>query len=456
MPRYQKFLFFAQRVYHRLPLQQQMKWRIRRMILPVLLSLRQENPSIGRALKAAFVPPPTLRNGARELRLQNLLLGLARRGVKNVSHIITVPFMGTGGAENVALNFARAVRELYPQHQVLLVVADRSHVDERVVQVAGVHVVVLGDFTNNDSYEQKQSLLYDLILAIKPAVFHNINSEVGWNVIIESGERLKRVAKLFACIFAFQFAEDGKSKTGYAAYFLQPGLPALTALLSDNQRFVTDARVEFQLGDHGAKLLTIYNPSRVSGDNWRAVALDRIARRGVALSGKRPAFLWAGRLDKEKRIDLLTALAKECPQFDFYVYGQSVVDSGELLPRLPNLHLEGPFSSPAELISDRLYTGFIFTSKWEGMPNILLEIGTLGVPIVAPAVGGVGELITDATGYLLPENPTANDYRAAMEAMIADPATTDTRARSLVELIDERHTWPRFVECVRELEGYGV
>ncbi|AOJ92177.1 glycosyltransferase family 4 protein [Burkholderia multivorans] len=456
MPQYQKFLFFAQRVYHRLPLQQQVKWRIRKVILPILLSLRQENPSITQALKAAFVQPPSLRDSARELRLQNLLLTLDRRGVRKVSHIIAVPFMGTGGAENVALNYARAVRELYPEQEVLLVVADRSHVDERVVRVDGVHVVVLSDFTNCDSYEHKQSTLYDLIVAIRPAVFHNINSEVGWNVIIESGERLRRIAKLFACIFAFQFSEDGKSKTGYAAYFLRPGLPALTALLSDNQRFVTDARLEYELGDQGGKLHAIYNPSRVAVSNWRAEALDRIAQRGIALSGKRPAFLWAGRLDKEKRIDLLVALAKICPHFDFYVYGQSVVDSGELLPDLPNLHVQGPFASPAELMTDRQYTGFIFTSKWEGMPNILLEIGALGVPIVAPAVGGVAELITDATGYLLPESPTADDYRAAMEAMIADPAGTDARARALVELIDARHTWPRFVEYVRELEGYGV
>ncbi|WP_423378461.1 glycosyltransferase family 4 protein [Burkholderia sp. LMG 32019] len=456
MARYQKFLFFAQRVYHRLPIKQETKWRIRKVILPVLLSLRQENPSITRALKAALVQPPVLRDSARELRLQNLLLDLDRRGVRNVSHIIAVPFMGTGGAENVALNFARAVRELYPRQQVLLIVADRSHVDERTVRIDGVHVVVLREFTNDDSYEHKQSLLYDMILAIKPAVFHNINSEVGWNVIIESGDRLKRVAKLFACIFAFQFAADGKSKTGYAAYFLRPGLPALTALLSDNQRFVTDARVEYQLGDQGSKLHAIYNPSRASGDNWRAAALDRIVRRGVELAGKRPAFLWAGRLDKEKRVDLLVALAKACPHFDFYVYGQSVVDSGGLLPNLSNIYLEGPFTSPTELVADRLYTGFIFTSKWEGMPNILLEIGSLGVPVVAPSVGGVGELITDATGYLLPESPTADDYRVAIEAMIADPAETEARTRALVELIDTRHTWPRFVECVRELEGYGV
>lgn len=457
MPRYENFLRFAQRVYHRLPLKQETKWRIRRLILPVLLSLRQENPSIGEVIKAALAPSEPLRDQAREARLQRLLLDLASHGVRDVSHIISVPFMGTGGAENVALNFARAVREIHPERHVLLVVADRAHVDQRVACLDGIHAVVLRQFTDDDSYALKQTLLYDLILAIKPEVFHNINSEVGWNVIIESGERLKRVAKLFASIFAFQFGEDGRTKIGYAAYFLQPGLPPLTALLSDNQRFVEDARVEYGLtGEPAEKLKAIYNPSRALLDGWRAQALDRISRRHIELAGKRPAFLWAGRLDKEKRIDLLVKLVQECPQFDFYVYGQAVVDSEEQLPTLPNVHVMGPFTSPSELIIERPYTGFIFTSKWEGMPNILLEVGALGVPIVAPTVGGVGELVSESSGYPLPEKPTAEDYRAAMESMIANPTEAEARARAMLDLIDGRHTWPRFVEQVKGLEGYGM
>ncbi|KVP97591.1 glycosyl transferase family 1 [Burkholderia ubonensis] len=454
MPRYQHLLYIAQRVYHRLPLSQETKWRIRKAVSPIIVSLRHGKP-IRQALKSALASD-ALRDHARESRLQRLLLDLARRGVRNVSHIIAVPFLGTGGAENVALNFSKAIREINPDRQVLLVVADRDLVDERIAGVDGVHVVVLSDFTSDDSYALKQALLYDMVLAIRPAVFHNINSEVAWNAVIEQGGQLKRITHIFASIFAFQFADDGKSKIGYAAYFLQPGLPALTALLSDNQRFVIDARNEYRLGAQGEKLQAVYNPSRTATSEWKTRAFARIASRGQDLTGQRPAFLWAGRLDKEKRVDLLMAVVQACPHIDFYVYGQAVVNVSEQLPDMPNFHLMGPFSSPEELVQARAYTGFLFTSKWEGMPNILLEIGTLGVPIVAPAVGGVGELISDATGYLLPEKPDVMDYRAAMESIISHPQEVEIRARALVELIDGRHTWQRFVERVKELEDYGI
>ncbi|KWO82763.1 glycosyl transferase family 1 [Burkholderia ubonensis] len=454
MPRYQHLLYVAQRVYHRLPLSQEAKWRIRKVVSPIIVSLRH-GKSIRQALRST-IASDAMRDQARESRLQSLLLDMARRGVRNVSHIIVVPFLGTGGAENVALNFSKAVREIDPERQVLLVVADRDLVDERVARIDGVHVVTLRDFTPDDSYAVKQSLLYDMVLAIRPAVLHNINSEVAWNTVIEQGSRLKRITRIFASIFAFQFSDDGKSKIGYAAYFLQPGLPALTALLSDNQRFVTDARKEYQLGDEGDKLHAVYNPSRTATAEWKTRALARIASRGQHLAGQRPAFLWAGRLDKEKRVDLLLALVQACPHIDFYVYGQAVVNVSEKLPNMSNFHLMGPFTSPEELVQARAYTGFIFTSKWEGMPNILLEIGTLGVPIIAPAVGGVGELISAATGYLLPEKPDVADYRAAMESIISYPQEVEVRARALVELIDERHTWQRFVERVKELEGYGI
>lgn len=316
MPRYQHLFYVAQRVYHRLPLSQEAKWRIRKAIAPVVTSLRH-GKSIRQALRSAFARDMLL-DHARESRLQNLLLDLARRGVRNVSHVIAVPFLGTGGAENVALNFSKAIRETHPDRQVLLVVADRDLVDERVARIDGVHVIVLRDFTPDESYATKQALLYDLLQAIRPAVFHNINSEVAWNAVIGQGRQLKEITHLFASIFAFQFADDGKSKIGYAAYFLQPGLPALTALLSDNQRFVTDARAEYNLGQQGEKLHVVYNPSRMAAAEWKTRALARIAGRGQYLAGQRPAFLWAGRLDKEKRVDLLLALVQACQHVDWH------------------------------------------------------------------------------------------------------------------------------------------
>ncbi|MFX1716100.1 glycosyltransferase [Paraburkholderia sp. A1RO-5L] len=420
------------------------------MILPVLLSMRRGNLSISGVMQSA---QESLRDPMREQRLSALLMNLMQRNVQNVSHVIALPFIGTGGAELVALNFARAVREIHPENQVLVVVTDRSYVDPRVAVTEGVHVAVLGEFTDGDSnHKQKQQLLLDLLLAIKPRVFHAINSDAGWNVITDSGERLKLIIRLFASIFTFQFADDGKTKIGYAAYYLQPGLPMLTALLSDNERFVIDARDEYQLKEEGRKLRTVYNPSRVAVGQWKAAAFERIASRAV--DGKRPSFLWAGRLDSQKRPELLAEIIRACPQYDFHVYGQAVVHDSKPLPDLPNLYMHGPFSSTEECLAERSYTAFLFTSKCEGMPNILLEIGTLGLPIIAPVVGGVGELIKNMTGYPLPELATQADYQEAMKAIIENPEEADARSRTLVELINDRHTWEHFVVQVKTLESY--
>lgn len=49
---------------------------------------------------------------------------------------------------------------------------------------------------------------------------------------------------------------------------------------------------------------------------------------------------------------------------------------------------------------------FITTSSTEGVPVSIQEAFSLGVPVIATAVGGIPELVIDGhTGYLLPENP---------------------------------------------------
>lgn len=51
---------------------------------------------------------------------------------------------------------------------------------------------------------------------------------------------------------------------------------------------------------------------------------------------------------------------------------------------------------------------FITTSSTEGLPVTLMEAYAMGLPVVATAVGGIPEMLTDGdTGFLLPANPTA-------------------------------------------------
>jgi glycosyltransferase involved in cell wall biosynthesis len=58
--------------------------------------------------------------------------------------------------------------------------------------------------------------------------------------------------------------------------------------------------------------------------------------------------------------------------------------------------------------------GFVLSSAWEGMPNVVMEALAAAVPVVATRVGGVSELVAaDRSGFLVP----AQDPGALAEAM---------------------------------------
>lgn len=460
-PHYQRALAIARRVYHALPISASAKLKLRRLVMPYL-HVTSEVAEGGSLMKALSRAKDTRRqlewDGTRETALRNALVDIGRQAMKYgpVTHVIALPFLATGGAERVALNFAKAIRAARPDSSVLLIVADRPTVAERVELPEGVALLVLDAvFDEPQSYEKKQWLLEDLLRAIRPHAFHNINSEVAWQLILARGDKLAHLTRLFASIFAFQFAPNGKTKTGYAAYFLKPGLPHLVGLLSDNQRFVRDAAVEYALdASERDKMRAIYNPVRTNGSSLVPAVDSRLKDLAARNPHRRLRVLWAGRLDEEKRIDLLLELIDQVDFVDFHVYGQAVVNAETVLPSRPNVFYKGPFSSPEELVQDIVYDALVFTSRWEGMPNILLEVGALGVPVIAPTVGGVGELVSEYTGYPLAERPSVSDYLGALDLVRRRPHEAAERAQTLKHLIERRHSWPAFMAAVSTIPGY--
>lgn len=467
----QTLLRFAQAVYHRIPLSQAAKWRLRARLQPVLSDLKGGRGfgvllrSIGAVLRPnnhgeAHVPDCGLEHALSAI-LQDIAAHARDHGVPSVW--MALPFLATGGAERVALNLCRAMRQLRPKQSVVLLVTDRNLVSERMELPPGVLLVVFDNYLAEPlSCERKQSLLRDLLIACQPHVFHNINSEVAWHLILAEGDRLKRYTRLYASIFAFQFALDDRTKIGYATNFLKKGIPHLAGLLSDNQRFLIDAAREYELSAaERERMRVLYQPCRLLEGEGQEAGTQRLQRREEQLrtaadgmGGGRPQVLWAGRLDAEKRVDLFLEVVRRCSFADFRVYGQVVLTDSGSLPSLPNLSYEGPFTSPLEWLGRYDFDAFVFTSRWEGMPNILLEVGALGIPVIAPTVGGVAELVNEATGYPLPERPSAADYERALLRVASSPTEALERARRLHTLIQRRHNWDSFVAGVAAVPGY--
>jgi glycosyltransferase involved in cell wall biosynthesis len=460
-PRRQRVFAIARQVYHALPIAPSTKLKLRRLLVPYLHASAGAADGVG--VMKAFSRMKEARNqlewgGVREAAFRRalILVGAQVAEFGPVSHVIVLPFLATGGAERVALNFAKAVRVAHPDNSVLLVVADRPTVSDRVELPPGVALLSLDSaFDAAANYELKQRLLEDIVVAIRPHVLHNINSEVAWGLILARGERLSHLTRLFASIFAFQFAPNGRTKTGYAAYFLKPGLPSLVGLLTDNQRFVRDAATEYALSaSEMEKLHVVYNPVRASGKGVVPPIEIRLEELASRRSDRRLRVLWAGRLDEEKRVDLLVELIEQADFADFDVFGQAVVNAATVLPARANVNFRGAFGAPEELVQDVIYDAFVFTSRWEGMPNILLEVGLLGVPVIAPTVGGVRELINPETGYPLPERPEVSAYLRALEQIRSRPQDAVERARALGRLIERRHSWEAFTAAIGMIPEY--
>ncbi len=92
----------------------------------------------------------------------------------------------------------------------------------------------------------------------------------------------------------------------------------------------------------------------------------------------------------------------------------------------------------------------VLPSHSEGSPNVILEAMAAGVPVVATAVGGVPEMVTDAvTGLLVPSrNPTA--LASALARLIADDELRHKLAASASLCVKTKHSQ---AEYCRSLAG---
>ena len=99
---------------------------------------------------------------------------------------------------------------------------------------------------------------------------------------------------------------------------------------------------------------------------------------------------------------------------------------------------------------------FVNTSASEGLPVSVMEALSFAVPVLAPNVGGMAELVGADTGCLLPAPPQAADIAQALLGMTRAPAAqwAAWRARAQHvwrERVNEAQQYPALVHALREL-----
>jgi glycosyltransferase involved in cell wall biosynthesis len=155
--------------------------------------------------------------------------------------------------------------------------------------------------------------------------------------------------------------------------------------------------------------------------------VDRVQER-LALPNDARIVLSVGRLSKEKgHADLIRAMPQVRQQHREAVL--VIVGDGPERQRLEHLRDQLGLGTSIRFVGycDDVMpyydaaTVFALTSHSEGSPNVLLEAMQAAVPIVATAVGGVGEMIRDREHALLVPRGDVKGIAAGIVALLGDP-----------------------------------
>ncbi len=365
---------------------------------------------------------------------------------KPFSHLFLLPGAGWGGSELVALNFTNAVKRTLGADSVLVLCLDSKDSSIRQRFPDDVRFCYLDDYETGLTTEDRVAILVRLVLQATPRIVHNFNSRVGWLACRDYHRQLNKHSKLIASLYAYDQAADG-AVAGYAIDYFNRCIDNLHRVVADNTSFKNSLVDRFALEPHlESKIVRIYHP--ISFD----ITPPKVANKNNHTGG-RPGVLWASRLDKEKRPDLLLAISKELPEVDFHVYGCPVLGTFNVdtLQSQPNLILHGPFESFKTLPIENVCV-FLYTSERDGMPNVPLEATARGLPVVAPNVGGISEFITPATGWLVSQFDVVHEYVAALREALGSAEERYKRAAAAQTILRKHYTIDAFT---RELQSWG-
>lgn len=162
----------------------------------------------------------------------------------------------------------------------------------------------------------------------------------------------------------------------------------------------------------------------------------------------RKTVLCIARLSPPKKSELFLQTAQLLPEYAFVWIGNQhpVDDVPENVFFLGNIPNAGRYNRLADL--------FMLPSNYEGLPMVILEAMSYGLPVVASAVGGIGEMVEDGTSGFMVAN-TAEDFANRIRRVLEDDHLRAELSRNALQRFETLFTVDkmvgRYMEIYREV-----
>jgi len=365
-------------------------------------------------------------------------------------NVFLFPFISKGGAEKYFLEILHSLYRQYPEKNCLVIMGEDFDGPTWCNQLPPNAITIdLQYMSNNLTPEARQIIALKLIEATaKTAHIHIRHSVFGDNF-------LQNFGMLFSdqVLAYYRFSDPKAFVNGHEITRHSPleliseTLDSLTYVVTDNET-VAEKDTE-RLG--------------AFADKWKVLRAPIAITRSEHSSqhNRLNQILWASRLDYEKRPAIVAQIADSLNKYNsnprITAYGSSVFQ--EYTPAIfdghANLKYAGPYDGFASLPTEK-YGVFIYTSLFDGVPNVLLEAMAAGLVVIAPDVGGISEIIKDGeTGILLPslanDTEMAESYAKAIIDLSENQEFAIKLSNNAIHLLQQRNSYQVYDKEISEL-----
>lgn len=357
---------------------------------------------------------------------------------KDYKYVILVPHIRMSGAARVAAIFATQLAKIAPPDEVLFVVTDGSEVQYSHWLPEDVAFLDLFQYIEGLPDPQRSLALIDLLRGLNAEHIININSRLAWNTLSLYGRQLKQEFNVISYLFTWDETPEGL-RGGYPIQWLRKTCDFHHRILTDTKSLANDIQLRFGYDQDTAQYL--YTP----------IESSEISAKKPQVAD-RPRVLWAGRFDRQKRLDLLIEIARQNPDIQFDVYGKSVLANETLSDYNPpgNINEMGTYTDFSEVLQTP-YHAFVYTAQWDGLPTILLDVAQAKLPIIAPNVGGIAEIITTETGWLVEDYEDIGAYSKALGYVVSNTDDAEKRSSELVKLLSDKFSAKSYSDKMRKV-----
>lgn len=370
------------------------------------------------------------------------------------SALILLPMLCNEGAEKYAADIAEAVSQSKPG-RVLVIVTDQSAAEaagwERYAILHPLRrckIVFWRDISNGPG-GHSPVLMALFLNALRPPLIFIIESRIGLETTAHFGRGLARHSRVF-CAF-FGLGRDALSAP-YGVRFARTTRPHAT-LLTDNTYTAKKLRQRYHMAS-GPGIEVLPASLRPCSS---AVFASRLSARSKRSQDHRSPRRWAwmSRIEPWKGTAVLAEIAKLRPHERFDLFGPLQNSMRDLGLRLPNVFHRGILSDLATA-DFSTYEGLLFTSFYEGMPNVVLEISQHALPMILADVGGLRDTFSERSVIYVQHaeetHATAAAFAAAMTRVSSLAAKDiETMVASAKREADTRHAPSAYLRRINEL-----